>query len=266
MISNPNAGKISRRGFFDRVADGMQGAALTYLLSKELFGCSQLRASETPSLAGRRVFDLRPQPPHAIPKTRAVIQLFMNGGPSQVDLFDPKPALDRHHGRSVYNEIAADVSSPQAAGGLMRSPFKFARHGQAGIWLSEALPHLAAHVDEIAVIRSMYNSHPNHEPALFKIHSGQLLPGLPALGSWVVYGLGSENQNLPAYVVLDDPQGLPINGVENWQAGFLPPTFQGTRFRSTGSPVLNLAPATSEPASVTALQRELRAELDRRHR
>src|SRR4051794_39293550 len=111
MNANPHAGpKLSRRGFFDRVADGMQGAALTYLLSKELFGVSQLGASEAPAPAGRRAFDLRPQPTRSPPKAKAVIQLFMNGGPSQVDLFDPKPMLDRHHGRSVYNEIAADVS------------------------------------------------------------------------------------------------------------------------------------------------------------
>ena len=205
---------MTRRGFFDRAIDGLHGAALTYLLSKDLFGTSTLRADEP-----RRVYDSRPRRPHFEPRAKAVIQLFMNGGPSQVDTFDPKPMLERHHGQSYFNRIAADVSSPQAAGGLMRSPFTFARHGQSGIWLSDALPHLAPHVDDIAVIRSMFNSHPNHEPALFKIHSGQLLPGLPALGSWVVYGLGSENQNLPAYIVLDDPLGLPVNGVQELAIG-----------------------------------------------
>lgn len=266
-MSQPHASlpKLSRRGFFDRVADGMQGAALTYLLSKDLFGSAHLRASEPPVPAGRRFYDLRPQPTHFTPKASAVIQLFMNGGPSQVDLFDPKPALDRHHGRSVYNEIAADVSSPQAAGGLMRSPFKFARHGQAGTWLSEALPRLAAHVDGIAVIRSMFNSHPNHEPALFKIHSGQLLPGLPALGSWVTYGLGTANQNLPAYVVFDDPLGLPVNGVQSWQSGYLPPLYQGTRLRSTGAPLLNLRPEVERSDEVVRLQQDLLARLDRIH-
>jgi hypothetical protein len=221
-----------------------------------------LRADEP---APRRVFDLRPRRPHSEPRAKAVIQLFMNGGPSQVDTFDPKPMLERHHGQSYFNRIAADVSSPQAAGGLMRSPFTFAQHGKSGIWLSDALPHLAPHVDDIAVIRSMYNSHPNHEPALFKIHSGQLLPGLPALGSWVVYGLGSENQNLPAYVVLDDPLGLPVNGVQSWQSGYLPPVYQGTRFRSTGAPVLNLQPDVPQPAEVTRMQQDLLARLDRIH-
>ncbi len=265
MAQNPSHGQpLSRRRFFDRVADGLHGAALTYLLSRDLFGASPLVAGEEPA-AARRLYDLRPRPPHFATRAKAVIQLFQNGGPSQVDLFDPKPALERNHGRAVYNDLAADVSSPQAAGGLMRSPFKFARHGESGIWLSEALPHLAKHVDDIAVIRSMFNSHPNHEPALFKIHSGQLLPGLPALGSWVVYGLGAENQNLPAYVVLDDPLGLPVNGVQSWQSGYLPPIYQGTRFRSTGAPVLNLQPEVSQPAEVTRLQQDLLSRLDRIH-
>src|SRR5690242_19267409 len=121
--------RITRRGFFDRAIDGLHGAALTYLLSKDLFGAATARAGETP----RRSYDLRPRRPHHEPRAKAVIQLFMNGGPSQVDTFDPKPMLERHHGQSYFNRIAADVSSPQAAGGLMRSPFTFAQHGQSGI-------------------------------------------------------------------------------------------------------------------------------------
>ena len=107
----------------------------------------------------------------------------------------------------------------------MRSPFKFARHGRCGAWVSEVMPHLAGVVDDLAFIRSMFTTNLTHEPAVYLIHSGKMGPGRPALGSWVVYGLGSANQDLPAYVVLDDPRGLPINGVENWQAGFLPPLF-----------------------------------------
>jgi Protein of unknown function (DUF1501) len=256
---------LTRRGFFDRAADGLHGAALAYLLGHDLFGATTVQAAEHES-SGPSVYDLGPKRPHFEPKAKAVIQLFMNGGPSQVDLFDPKPRLDRDHGKSIYKEIAADVSSPQAAGGLMRSPFKFKQHGRSGIWLSEALPHLARHVDDIAVIRSMFNNHPNHEPALFKIHSGQLLPGLPSLGAWVVYGLGTVNQNLPAYVVFDDPLGLPVNGVQSWQSGYLPPLYQGTRLRSTGSPLLNLKPETDKPADIIALQQELLGRLDRIHK
>src|SRR5581483_2811232 len=250
--------RITRRSFFHRAADGIYGAALLSILGKDVYGSE-------PSVAGPRSYDLRPRPPHFGPKARAVIQLFQNGGQSQVDLFDPKPALDRFHGQPVYDQIAADVSSPQSAGGLLRSPFTFARYGKAGTWLSDALPELRRHVDDIAVIRSMFNVHPNHEPALYKIHSGQVLPGLPTIGAWVVYGLGTVNQNLPAYVVLDDPLGLPVNGVQSWQAGYLPPIYQGTRLRSTGSPLLNLHPDVERPNEVVRLQQDLLARLDRIH-
>src|SRR5262249_34546722 len=144
--------------------------------------------------------------------------------------------------------------------------FKFARHGQCGMWVSDALPHLARQVDNLALIRSMYTTNLTHEPAIYLIQSGKMAPGRPTLGAWVVYGLGSENQNLPAYVVLDDPLGLPINGVENWQAGFLPPQFQGTRFRSTGSPVLNLRPEVQRPAEVAQTERDLLTRLDQIHK
>ena len=133
------------------------------------------------------------------------------------------------------------------------------------MWVSDAMPHLARQVDDLALIRSMHTTNLTHEPAMYLIQSGKMGPGRPTLGSWVVYGLGSENQNLPAYVVLDDPLGLPVNGVENWQAGFLPPMFQGTRFRSTGSPVLNLQPDVEPARRVVQVERDLLARLDRLH-
>jgi hypothetical protein len=256
----------TRRDFFHKVSDGLHGAALMYLFGKDLFNTNGLLAAETASRKRPRVYDLNPKQSHFEPKAKAVIQLFMQGGPSQVDLFDPKEKLDKFHGQSVFKELAADISSPQAAGGLLRSPFKFSQHGESGAWVSELLPHLAKHVDDIAIIRSMFNTHPNHEPALFKIQSGRLLPGLPSLGSWVVYGLGSENQNLPAYIVLDDPQArLPVNTVQNWQSGYLPPLYQGTRMRPTGSPVLNLNPEREQPDEIVRLSRDLLKKLDRIH-
>ncbi len=259
---------LDRRGFFGSVAGGIQAGALAYLLNGDLFGSADLFAAESPHAdePPRKLYDLKPRPSHFPGKAKAVIQLFQNGGPSQVDLFDPKPMLDKHHGEPYYDKIAADVSSPESAGGLLRSPFKFAQHGKSGMWISDALPHLHAHADDIAVIRSMYNTHPNHEPALFAIHSGKLLPGRPAIGAWVTYGLGSENQNLPAYVVLDDPLGLPVNGVQSWQAGFLPPVYQGTRIRSTGTPVLDLHSAVEQPSGVVQLERDLLGRLDAIHK
>ncbi len=262
---------ITRRNFFNRAADGLHGAALAYLLSQDVFSGTALGAESSEAQAhghvptAPQVYDLKPKTPHFAPKATRVIQLFMNGGPSQVDLFDPKPMLDKHHGEPYFDQIATDVSSPQSAGGLMRSPFKFKQHGQSGTWISDVLPHLHDHADDIAVVRSMFNSHPNHEPALFKIHSGRLLPGRPAMGAWVAYGLGTENQNLPAYVVFDDPLGLPVNGVQSWQSGFLPPVYQGTRFRTTGAPILNLEREVPASDRVVQIQRDLLGRLDRMH-
>jgi hypothetical protein len=243
---------ISRRSFFNGMAGGICGAALLHLLGRDL------RASAP--------IDFKPRPAHFPAKARSVIHLFMNGGPSQMDLFDPKPQLDAHHGQPYFSKIAGEVENPASAGALMRSPFRFARHGQSGMWVSDALPHLAGAADDIALIRSMHTTNLTHEPAVYMIHSGKEGPGRPALGSWVVYGLGSENQNLPAYVVLDDPLGLPVNGVESWQSGFLPPVFQGTRFRSTGSPVLNLRPEVERPADVVRTESDVLAALDQLHR
>jgi hypothetical protein len=248
----------TRRSFFEQVAGGIFGAALVSLLDRDLFGAE----TATPRPPG----DLKPGSPHAAPRASSVIHLFMNGGPSQMDLFDPKEELERHHGKPHFDKIAGEVENPQAAGALMRSMFKFARRGQCGMWVSDALPHLAQCVDDLALVRGMYTTNLTHEPALYKIHSGQELAGHPALGAWVTYGLGSENQNLPAYVVLDDPRGLPINKTQNWQCGYLPPLYQGTRFRSTGSPVLNLKRDFDEPDAVTQLERDLVARLDQIHK
>jgi Protein of unknown function (DUF1501) len=242
-----------------RVGGGIFGAALTHLLQSE-------NRSALANDSGLSATDLLPREPHFQPKAKAVIHLFMNGGPSQMDLFDPKPYLDKHHGQSLFEKIAGEVESPQAAGSIMRSPFKFARRGQCGMWVSDAMPNLAKQVDDIAFIRSMYTTNLTHEPAVYIIQSGKMGPGRPTLGSWVVYGLGSESQNLPAYVVLDDPLGLPVNGVENWQSGFLPPLFQGTRFRSTGAPVLNLRPDVDRPQPVIEIEKQLLSTLDQMHR
>jgi len=252
---------ISRRAFFDRVSDGLYGTALAALLSRDLYG-----ATDALPEGHRRIYDLKPHPPHFEPKAKSVIHLFMNGGPSQMDLFDPKPALEKHHGESYFDKVAADLTVPEQSGGLMKSPFKFAQYGKSGAWVSEAMPHLTEVIDDLAFIRSMQTVHPNHEPALFMIQSGRIIPGRPSMGSWVVYGLGSENQSLPAYVVLDDPLGLPVNGTWNWQAGFLPPVYQGTRIRSAGSPILNLTPETADPPEVVQAGRDLLSRLDQIHK
>ena len=133
----------------------------------------------------------------------------------------------------------------------MGGQYDFARHGESGMWMADILPHTSQMADDICLINSMWTDHPNHDNALYKIHSGRLFMGYPTLGAWTVYGLGSENQDLPAYVVLNDPLGPPKNGTRNWTSGFLPPVYQGTRFflRATGSPILAIS-TTAVPAAV----------------
>src|SRR5258708_3322083 len=258
------AQRLTRRNFFERFSDGICGTALATLLARDGYGASIASSDGLPE-GHRRMYDLKPRKPHFAGKAKAVIHLFMNGGPSQMDLFDPKPVLDKHHGEPYFDKVAADLTGPEQAGGLMKSPFQFAQHGQSGMWVSELMPHLAKRVDDICLIRSMYTAHPNHEPALFQIQSGRTIPGRPSMGSWVVYGLGSENQSLPAYVVLDDPLGLPVNGTQNWQAGFLPPVYQGTRIRTNGSPILNLRPEREESPAMVSAARSLLSRLDEIH-
>jgi uncharacterized protein DUF1501 len=262
------SGKTSRRGFFSRVGDGIYGAALASVLSAEFYGSVRpLMATgidaDLPE-GHRRIYDLKPRAPHFTPKAKAVIHLYMNGGPSQVDLFDPKPVLDKHSGET--RDTAGGQADVDHTGKLLRSPFTFKQYGKSGAWVSELMPNVAEHVDDIALIRSMYTVHFNHEQALFMIHSGRPVPGRPSMGSWVVFGLGTENQNLPAYVVLDDPLGLPINATWNWQNGFLPPLYQGTRLRSVGSPILDLRPDFEKPADVISAERDLISRLDRIHK
>jgi hypothetical protein len=241
---------LSRRALFRSVPGGVALAALASLL----------RAEAAP------VSDLKPRKPHHPAKARSVIHLFQNGGPSQMDLFDPKPELDKHHGKSYADRLAGEIEFVQHAGAIMRSPFKFAKYGKCGADVSDAMPHFARVVDEVTFLRGMHTTNITHEPAVYMIQSGKITPGRPTIGAWVTYGLGSENQNLPAYVVLDDPKGLPVNGVENWQAGFLPAQFQGTRFRSTGSPVLNLKPDTERPAPVAKVESDVLSKLDALHK
>jgi len=163
-------------------------------------------------------------------------------------------------------DLASEVRAVRDTGGLMPSPFQFSKHGQSGIELSEMLPHLANVVDDICVVRSMFTTHLAHEAALFLMHGGRILPTRPSLGSWITYGLGSENQNLPAYVVLDDPKGPPINFIQNWQSGWLPAVYQGTRVRSEGSPILNLQPKQEYPGIIVDMSRSLLHRMDSAHR
>ncbi|MEZ6106880.1 MAG: DUF1501 domain-containing protein [Pirellulaceae bacterium] len=176
--------RISRRSLL-----GSMGTALSAMAVRELLG-DEATGGRT---GGPLSIDSVPRSAHA-PTARSVIHLFMNGGPSQMDLFDPKPELTRRHGEDYFDSIAGEVEFPDAAGALLKSPFRFARHGECGMWVSDALPHFAKQVDRVAMIRSMHTTNLTHEPALYKIHSGSEFIGRPSLGAWVTYGLGSENE------------------------------------------------------------------------
>lgn len=251
----------TRRDFFARTSDGLLGAALLHLFADDGYAAPADDHDRSPGPD-----NLLPRQPHHPPRATSVIQLFMNGGPSQMDLFDPKPVLNRLDGQpfpgaveEIGNQGTSDV------GVLMGGRYPFSRHGESGMWMADPLPHTARMADEICLINSLWTDHPNHDNALYRIHSGRLFMGYPTLGAWTIYGLGTENRNLPAYVVLNDPLGLPKNGTRNWTAGFLPPLYQGTPFRPKGSPILHLEPEYQQPSAVTAAARDMLRRLDERH-
>jgi hypothetical protein len=191
----------------------------------------------------------------------AVICLFQHGGPSQVDLFDPKPELNKHDGKPYEGDL--EIHFVGQKGNLLGSPFKFAPHGQSGIVLSELLPHTAGIADEMTLIRSLTTESVDHESALRLIHSGKFQAGYPTLGAWTIYALGSASRNLPAYVVLTDPGGLPVDGVRNWTSGWLPATYQGTAFRPGKTSLPDLVTPADMTASARTAQLKFLDELNR---
>ena len=196
---------------------------------------------------------LQGQEPKLPPKAKSVIFLFMFGGPSQVDLFDYKPELQKRDGQSIQNEFRRG-SKTQAV--LQASRRNFAQHGNSGLWCSDAFPNIAKHMDKLALVKSLTSDSFAHGSALLQINCGRILQGHPSLGSWVNYGLGSVNQNLPGFVVMLDPRGGPTSGAPNWSNGYMPASYQGTLIRSGAQPILNLRP----PANIDAASQ--RAEID----
>jgi hypothetical protein len=220
-------------------AGGVGSVALAYILNEQ--GLLSASAADAPMHIPKadRKYDLLPRQPHFEPTAKAMISLFMHGGPSHMDLFDPKPELSKHDGKDYQGDVTFSFVN-RATKTLLGSPFKFTPHGQSGTPLSELLPYTAKIVDEIAVVRSMYTGINGHEPSIWSMNTGIARPGRPALGSWLTYGLGTENQDLPAYCVLTDPGGLPVDGVRNWSQGWLPATYQGTAIRPKTPRILNL--------------------------
>ncbi|QDT03702.1 hypothetical protein K227x_20860 [Rubripirellula lacrimiformis] len=213
-------------------------------------------ASESPSAP---VTSLLPRPSHFPAKAKSVIWLFMEGAPSAVDMFDRKTELDKRDGDTT--DIQAFFGNP---GPLMKSPFSFKQYGECGQWVCDKYTHVAKHVDKMAFIKSCYSESNDHVPAIYQINSGLPRPGFPTAGAWATYGLGSENQNLPGYVVMGNTQGAK-GGPHNWGAGFLPSTFQGTLFRSQGAPVLNLNRQPKITKQDQRAQLDLMAKLNDEH-
>lgn len=232
----------ARRRFLYQSLVGGGGTALMHLLNSSLQAASKT---------------------HHPPKAKACIFLTMLGGVSQMDTFDPKPALDKFDNTVMdwsKEKLTDQVSLFAKPRLILKSPWKFAKHGQCGMDVSELLPHLATCVDDLAFVKSIVTENGNHPAATFLMNTGLVLPGRPSVGSWVTYGLGTENQNLPAFVVLPDYRALPFSGSQQWGPGFLPASYQGTVMQWKGDPVNDLKPASSlSEADATAQMELLRA-------
>jgi hypothetical protein len=242
----------TRRDLLWRLGGGIAGLAFADLLSHQGL------------LAAAPANPLAPKPPHFPAKAKAVISIFCYGGVSQVDTFDPKPELLKRQGETMKDvgEIRTVMGTP---GGLMPSPWTFRKHGQCGMDISELFPHVAEHADDLALIRSMYSQSPAHGPALFQMNTGSVLAGHPSVGSWVTYGLGSESENLPGFIVFTDHRGGPINGPPNWGNGYMPAAYQGTQFRDKGDPIVDLKPPVERTADEQRRWLRLLHELNERH-
>ena len=234
---------MNRREYLMRATGGFAGLALADLMAASPL--SEKRA-------------------HFIAKAKHCVFLFMNGGPSQVDTFDPKPALKKYHGMPYHGDAKVG-SNGRAVGHLMQSPFEFKKHGQSGLEISSLFPHTAMHADDLCVIRSMHADTAAHASGCLQMNTGSIFIGKPSLGSWLNYGLGSANQDLPGFVVMTDPRGGPIGSASNWTAGYMPAAYQGTLFRSGGSPLLDLATPAGTSDSTQRRSLDLLKSLNEEH-
>jgi hypothetical protein len=250
---------LTRRQMLQTSGLGFGGLALAYLLNQEG------RAAVAHGSAARAIpQNLHARTGHFPAQARAMVHFMQNGGPSQMDLFDPKPELQKRGGQPIPRSV--ETYQKGNTGKILASPFKFHRRGKCGMELSEVLPHLGTIADDIALVRSMYTEHNNHTEALVMMSTGKLFQGRPTVGAWVSYALGTENQNLPAYIVLRDPAGYNTSGKLVWSSGWLPALYQGTEFNSRGSPVLNLQPAEPQPAGTRRACLDFLAQLNEEHR
>src|ERR671915_25404 len=226
----------TRREFLWETGCGFGAAALTSPLAGEGFFTRRAAAA---SPATNIANPLAPKPALLPAKAKSVIFLFMYGGPSHIDTFDYKPSMVGMDGKTVDVKTFGR-GGHKNQGRIVEPRWKFRQHGNCGKWVSELFPNLARHVDDIAFVHSMTADSPQHGSAMLQMNSGKILSGSPCLGSWVNYGLGSENQNLPGFVVMLDPRGGPISGAKNWASGYMPASYQATLMRAAGAPILDL--------------------------
>ncbi len=226
---------LRRRQFLWEMGAGFTGVALSALLEADGFFARNAGAAERPRPLPN---PLAPKPAHRPTKVRSCIFLFMFGGPSQLDLFDYKPELQRRDGQTIDNEFRRHTKTKAV---LQASRRTFRQHGQSGLWCSDAFPNISRHMDKLAVVKSLYSDSFAHGSAVLQMNTGRILQGHPSVGAWLSYGLGTMNQNLPAHIVMLDPRGGPTTGAPNWSGGYMPAVHQGTVLRTTGEPILDLA-------------------------
>lgn len=237
---------LTRREMLTSSGAGFGAVALAGLLGPEAAVSATGHTPGTSPLAAK--------PPHGVGRAKSVIFLFMEGGPSHIDLFDPKPALDRLAGQPVPKSFGRVITSMgEFDSPILSSKRTWKQHGEGGLWISDWLPHIATQADELAVIRSCWTNGINHSGGVCQMNTGIQFAGRPSLGSWVTYGLGTENENLPAFVVMQDREDVVVNGPRNWGTGFMPAIYQGAALEVEGQPFPNLAP----PSHVTAAQQRL---------
>lgn len=245
---------LTRRSLFNWASTGIGGSAFLSLLMRD----GVVRADRVPGEASDPA-------PHFAPKAKRVIHVVACGGVSQIDSFDYKPALAKYHGKSLDPNEKPDVFFGRV-GLLRQNDWSFKQRGQNGLWVSELFPHLAEVADELTVVRSMFAETSNHTPATFQENTGFRLNGFPVIGAWTSFGLGAETDDLPAYVVIPDPRGLPAGGSINWTNGFLPARHQGVTIRSQGTPIDDIFPARAISPAEEQASAALLAKLNLRHR
>jgi hypothetical protein len=240
MSNQPTSGNFcgrTRREFLWQTGAGFGSVALGGMLARDGFFSSTASAADSAGFTN----PLAPKPPHFAPKAKSVIFLFMYGGPSHIDTFDYKPEMIGRDNQTIAVKTFGR-GGHKNEGRIVEPRWKFKQYGQCGKWVSDLFPHVAKHVDDIAFIHSMQADSPIHGSAMLMMNSGRILSGFPSLGSWATYGLGSQNENLPGYVVMLDPTGGPISGAKNWSSGFMPATYAGTIMRAESPPILDLKP------------------------